>query len=157
TMKAEKPASNNTRAAAGSKVNTMKAEKPASNNSRAAAGSKVNTMKAEKPASNNSRAAAGSDINTMKAEKPSVNNTKNNTFEKGEKGNPEAKGERPSSSKFDADYCKGWKDGFSKAYSKGTKEKLESADIPRCENNGKCEGYKCGYEAGMKKAELMLR
>ena len=38
-----------------------------------------------------------------------------------------------------------------------TKEKLESTDIPRCENNGKCEGYKCGYEAGMKKAELMLR
>ena len=157
TMKAEKPASNNTRAAAGSRVNTMKAEKPASNNTRAAAGSKVNTMKAEKPASNNSRAAAGSKVNTMKAEKPSVNSTKNNTFEKGEKGNPEAKGERPSSSKFDADYCKGWKDGFSKAYSKGTKEKLESADIPRCENNGKCEGYKCGYEAGMKKAELMLR
>ena len=157
TMKAEKPASNNTRAAAGSRVNTMKAEKPASNNTRAAAGSKVNTMKAEKPASNNSRAAAGSGINTMKAEKPSANNTKNNTFEKGEKGNPEAKGERPSSSKFDADYCKGWKDGFSKAYSKGTKEKLESADIPRCEHNGKCEGYKCGYEAGMKKAELMLR
>ena len=157
TMKAEKPASNNTRAAAGSKVNTMKAEKPASNNSRAAAGSKVNTMKAEKPASNNSRAAAGSNVNTNKAEKPSINNTKNNTVvEKGEKGNSEAKGERPSS-KYDADYCKGWKDGFSKAYAKGTKEKLESSDIPRCENNGKCEGYKCGYEAGMNKAELMLR
>ena len=157
TMKAEKPASNNTRAASGSRVNTMKAEKPASNNSRAAAGSKVNTMKAEKPASNNSRAAAGSNVNTMKAEKPSINNTKNNTVvEKGEKGNSEAKGERPSS-KFDADYCKGWKDGFSKAYAKGTKEKLESSDIPRCENNGKCEGYKCGYEAGMNKAELMLR
>ena len=46
---------------------------------------------------------------------------------------------------------------FSKAYAKGTKEKLESSDIPRCENNGKCEGYKCGYEAGMNKAELMLR
>ena len=158
TIRPQKSAAgNSTRAAAGSRVNTMKAEKSASNNTRAAAGSRVNTMKAEKPASNNSRAAAGSDINTMKAEKPSVNNTKNNTFEKGEKGNPEAKGERPSSSKFDADYCKGWKDGFSKAYSKGTKEKLESADIPRCENNGKCEGYKCGYEAGMKKAELMLR
>ena len=114
-------------------------------------------MKAEKPASNNSRAAAGSNVNTMKAEKPSINNTKNNTVvEKGEKGNSEAKGERPSS-KFDADYCKGWKDGFSKAYAKGTKEKLESSDIPRCENNGKCEGYKCGYEAGMNKAELMLR
>ena len=64
--------------------------------------------------------------------------------------------ERPSS-KFDADYCKGWKDGFSRAYTKGTKEKLESSDIPRCENNGKCKGYKCGYEAGMKKAELILR
>jgi hypothetical protein len=156
SMKAEKPSSNNTRAAAGSKVNSMKAEKPSSNNTRAAAGSKVNTNKAEKPSSNNSRAAAGSNVNTNKAEKPSISNTKNNTVEKGEKGNPEAKGERPSS-KFDADYCKGWKDGFSKAYAKGSKEKLESSDIPRCENNGKCEGYKCGYEAGMKKAELILR
>ena len=158
TIRPQKSAAgNSTRAASGSRVNTMKAEKPASNNTRAASGSRVNTMKAEKPASNNSRAAAGSNVNTMKAEKPSINNTKNNTVvEKGEKGNSEAKGERPSS-KFDADYCKGWKDGFSKAYAKGTKEKLESSDIPRCENNGKCEGYKCGYEAGMNKAELMLR
>ena len=139
----------------GSGVNTVK---PVKGTSSSVAPSKTTTIRPQKSAAGNStRAAAGSRVNTMKAEKPSANNTKNNTFEKGEKGNPEAKGERPSSSKFDADYCKGWKDGFSKAYSKGTKEKLESADIPRCENNGKCEGYKCGYEAGMKKAELMLR
>jgi hypothetical protein len=153
-----KPIKGNSSSTAPSKTTTIRPQKSAAGNStRAASGSRVNTMKAEKPASNNTRAASGSNVNTMKAEKPSINNTKNNTVvEKGEKGNSEAKGERPSS-KFDADYCKGWKDGFSKAYAKGTKEKLESSDIPRCENNGKCEGYKCGYEAGMNKAELMLR
>ena len=150
-------AGSSTRAASGTKVNTNKAEKPVMNNSRAASGSKVNTNKAEKSNNSNTRAASGSKVNTNKAEKPVSNSTKNNTVvEKGEKGNSEAKGERPSS-KFDADYCKGWKDGFTKAYKKGTKEKLESSDIPRCESNGKCEGYKCGYEAGMEKAELILR
>ena len=157
TNKAEKPVMNNSRAASGSKVNTNKAEKSNNSNTRAASGSKVNTNKAEKSTNNDTRAASGSKVNTNKAEKPVSNSTKNNTVvEKGEKGNSEAKGERPSS-KFDADYCKGWKDGFTKAYKKGTKEKLESSDIPRCESNGKCEGYKCGYEAGMEKAELILR
>ena len=157
TNKAEKPVKNNSRAASGSKVNTNKAEKSNNSNTRAASGSKVNTNKAEKSTNNDTRAASGSKVNTNKAEKPVSNSTKNNTVvEKGEKGNSEAKGERPSS-KFDADYCKGWKDGFTKAYKKGTKEKLESSDIPRCESNGKCEGYKCGYEAGMEKAELILR
>jgi len=157
TNKAEKSNNSNTRAASGSKVNTNKAEKSNNSNTRAASGSKVNTNKAEKSTNNDTRAASGSKVNTNKAEKPVSNSTKNNTVvEKGEKGNSEAKGERPSS-KFDADYCKGWKDGFTKAYKKGTKEKLESSDIPRCESNGKCEGYKCGYEAGMEKAELILR
>ena len=157
TNKAEKSNNSNTRAASGSKVNTNKAEKSNNSNTRAASGSKVNTNKAEKSTNNDTRAASGSKVNTNKAEKPVSNSTKNNTVvEKSEKGNSEAKGERPSS-KFDADYCKGWKDGFTKAYKKGTKEKLESSDIPRCESNGKCEGYKCGYEAGMEKAELILR
>jgi len=53
-------------------------------------------------------------------------------------------------SDIDVDYCKGWNDGFSKASPK-------SKRIPNCENNGKCKGYKCGYEAGMKKAELLIK
>ena len=53
-------------------------------------------------------------------------------------------------SDIDVDYCKGWNDGFSKASPK-------SKRIPNCENNGKCKGYKCGYEAGMKKAELLMK
>jgi hypothetical protein len=50
---------------------------------------------------------------------------------------------------IDAEYCKGWNDGFSKAFPR-------SKSIPNCVNNGTCKGYKCGYEAGMKKAEMML-
>jgi hypothetical protein len=52
------------------------------------------------------------------------------------------------------DYCKGWKDGFSKAF---PKDKLKSTKIPNCETTGKCRDYKCGYEAGMKKAEMLLK
>jgi hypothetical protein len=53
-------------------------------------------------------------------------------------------------SDIDVEYCKGWNDGFSKAFPK-------SKRIPNCENNGKCKGYKCGYEAGMKKAESLMK
>ena len=53
---------------------------------------------------------------------------------------------------MDADYCKGWKDGFTKAIPEGKK-----ARVAKCEINGTCKGYKCGYEAGMKKAELMFK
>ena len=51
---------------------------------------------------------------------------------------------------IDFEYCKGWNDGFSKAFPK-------SKSIPNCENNGKCKGYKCGYEAGMLKAESLMK
>lgn len=51
------------------------------------------------------------------------------------------------------DYCKGWKDGITR---KITKEKLDAIGVPKCEYSPSgCNGYKCGYMAGMKKAELM--
>jgi hypothetical protein len=53
---------------------------------------------------------------------------------------------------MDVDYCKGWKDGFTKAIPEG-----KEARVAKCEINGTCKGYKCGYEAGMKKAELMFK
>tara|TARA_B100000768_G_scaffold159418_1_gene158459 strand:- start:5064 stop:5744 length:681 start_codon:yes stop_codon:yes gene_type:complete len=77
-----------------------------------------------------------------------------------DKKNPSAKLDSQSSAvvgdskspEMDADYCKGWKDGFSKAIPEGKK-----ARVAKCEINGTCKGYKCGYEAGMKKAELMFK
>ena len=56
--------------------------------------------------------------------------------------------------KADAEYCKGWNDGFSRAIQEA---KAERSRIPKCESNGTCKGYKCGYEAGMKKAEIMMK
>ena len=59
--------------------------------------------------------------------------------------------------KPDADYCKGWKEGYMKAFSKATGEKISSSDVPNCISRGECEGYKCGYAAGVKNAERKIR
>ena len=61
------------------------------------------------------------------------------------------------SPKADADYCKGWKEGYMKAFSKATGEKISSADVPNCVAQGDCEGYKCGYAAGVKNAERRIK
>ena len=61
------------------------------------------------------------------------------------------------SKKPDADYCKGWKEGYMKAFSKATGEKISSSDVPRCVAQGNCEGYKCGYAAGVKNAERRIK
>ena len=141
----------NNRAAASSAVNTSKAEKVSNN--RAAASSSVNTSKAEK--ATNNRAASSSAVNTSKAEKA----TNNRTYTNGEKGevsestmNTEIKTKKP-----DADYCKGWKEGYIKAFSKATGEKISSTDVPNCVAQGNCEGYKCGYAAGVKSAERRIK
>ena len=156
TSKAEKATNN--RAAASSSVNTSKAEK--ATNNRAASSSSVNTSKAEK--ATNNRAAASSSVNTSKAEKA----TNNRTYTKGEKGEVSEKDERKpaastmnneNGSKADADYCKGWKEGYMKAFSKATGEKISSADVPNCVAQGNCEGYKCGYAAGVKNAERRIK
>jgi hypothetical protein len=62
-----------------------------------------------------------------------------------------------NSKKPDADYCKGWKEGYIKAFSKATGEKISSADVPNCVAQGKCEGYKCGYAAGVRNAERRIK
>jgi hypothetical protein len=139
------PSSN--RAAASSKVNTSKAEKVSNN--RAAASSKVNTSKAEKVSNN--KAAASSSVNTSKAEKTTISKT-STKGEKGEVSETVIKSKKP-----DADYCKGWKEGYIKAYAKATGEKISSADVPNCVSQGDCEGYKCGYAAGVKNAEKRIK
>ena len=154
-IKAVAPSSNR---AASSSVNTNRPEK--ATNNRAAASSSVNTSKAEK--ATNNRAASSSSVNTSKAEKA----TNNRTYTKGEKGEVSEKDERKpaastmnneNGSKADADYCKGWKEGYMKAFSKATGEKISSADVPNCVAQGNCEGYKCGYAAGVKNAERRIK
>jgi hypothetical protein len=166
-VKPIKGSSTSSKAVTPSKTTPNRPQRAAAGTStRAASGSRVNTMKAEnvrekgKSPSAVNRAASGSRINTMKAEDVKEKGKSPSTINRTEKGNSEAKkegerSERPG--KYDADYCKGWKDGFTKAFTKVSKEGLENSDIPSCENNGKCEGYKCGYEAGMRKAEMMTR
>ena len=59
--------------------------------------------------------------------------------------------------KPDADYCKGWKEGYIKAFSKATGKKISSSDVPSCVVQGNCEGYKCGYAAGIRNAERRIK
>ena len=143
------PSSN--RAAASSNVNTARPEK--ATNNRAAASSAVNTSKAEKVSNN--RAASSSAVNTSKAEKA----TNNRTSTKGEKSEVSESGMNTeiNSKKPDADYCKGWKEGYIKAFSKATGEKISSTDVPNCVAQGDCEGYKCGYAAGVRNAERRIK
>ena len=146
-----------------SKVSPVKPAKPigpASN--RAAQSSKGASSKPEavtekqKPSKVNAR-------NFEKGENYDENKINNKTnSEKGEVNNfdekkPTTPNKEISSNKPDADYCKGWKEGYMKAFSKATGEKISSSDVPNCISRGECEGYKCGYAAGVKNAERKIR
>ena len=121
--------------------------------------SKTTPAKVQRVSSNTStRAASGSRVNTNKAENVTEKHKAPTMGSRGNKGNIEAKEERSERSKeFDSQYCKGWVDGYMKAYSKISKERLALSDVPKCEMTGKCEGYECGYKAGMMKAELKTK
>ena len=115
----------------------------------------VKPTKASRPVGTSSTRASQSAVGTVKEK---TNTPSKGVYkEKGEKNTmsnskasqPAVDG-RAAVDGIDAEYCKGWNDGFSKAFPK-------SKRIPNCENNGKCKGYKCGYEAGMKKAELLMK
>ena len=160
------PASN--RAAQSSKGASSRPEavtekqKPSKVNSRAAQSSKGASSKPEavtekqKPSKVNAR-------NFEKGENYDENKINNKTnSEKGEVNNfdekkPTTPNKEISSNKPDADYCKGWKEGYMKAFSKATGEKISSSDVPNCISRGECEGYKCGYAAGVKNAERKIR
>ena len=127
-------------------VNTMRPEKVKVNTNRAAQNSNE-TMRPEKVKVNTNRAAQTS-VETNRPEKVKVNNDRTST--------KEAKPLKEEFNKLSVDYCKGWKEGYIKAWSKAHKgEKLEF--VPNCETTGNCEGYKCGFKAGMKQAELNIR
>ena len=127
-------------------VNTMRPEKVKVNTNRAAQNSNE-TMRPEKVKVNTNRAAQTS-VETNRPEKVKVNNDRTST--------KETKPLKEEFNKLSVDYCKGWKEGYIKAWSKAHKgEKLEF--VPNCETTGNCEGYKCGFKAGMKQAELNIR
>ena len=164
----QKPSKVNSRAAQSSKGASSKPEavtekqKPSKVNARAAQSSKGASSKPEavtekqKPSKVNAR-------NFEKGENYDENKINNKTnSEKGEVNNfdekkPTTPNKEISSNKPDADYCKGWKEGYMKAFSKATGEKISSSDVPNCISRGECEGYKCGYAAGVKNAERKIR
>ena len=129
--------------------------------------SKVSPVKPAKPigpasnrAAQSSKGASSKPEAVTEKQKPSKVNARN--FEKGEVNNfdekkPTTPNKEISSNKPDADYCKGWKEGYMKAFSKATGEKISSSDVPNCISRGECEGYKCGYAAGVKNAERKIR
>ena len=118
----------------------------------------VNKEKGEKNTMSNSRASQSAAGGTLKEKtnKPSKGVNK----EKGEMNVSKAAASGtvldPSNEVFkaDAEYCKGWNDGFEKAF---PQDKRGEIRVPKCESNGTCKGYKCGYEAGMKKAEKLMK
>ena len=131
-----------------------------SNSNKVVSPSKTTPLaKPQRVSSNTStRAASGSRVNTNKAENVIEKHKAPTMGSRGNKGNIEAKEERSERSKeFDSQYCKGWVDGYMKAYSKISKERLALSDVPKCEMTGKCEGYECGHKAGMMKAELKTK
>ncbi|MEK9620161.1 MAG: hypothetical protein VW078_08710, partial [Flavobacteriales bacterium] len=171
--KGDKGSTVNTRAAAGTKPSnsekaTGKGDKGSTVNTRAAAGTKPSnsekaTGKGDKGSTVNTRAAAGTKpLNNEKATgKGDKGSSVNTRTEKASDSkvkdmepvmNSESKYKKP-----DSDFCKGWKEGYIKAYSKATGEKISSADVPNCVSQGDCEGYKCGYAAGVKNAERRIK
>ena len=111
----------------------------------------VKPTKASRPVGTSSTRASMTSDGTANKKNPAKLETKDNsrTISNSKVSQPAVDG-RAAVDGIDAEYCKGWNDGFSKAFPK-------SKRIPNCENNGKCKGYKCGYEAGMNKAELLMK
>ena len=66
---------------------------------------------------------------------------------------------KPSSVKPSSDnasnnaFCNGWRDGYIKEWN-AKSEEVVTPNVPPCEENPNLEGYKNGYKAGMKRAQL---
>ena len=173
TGKGDKGSTVNTRAAAGTRPSnnekaTGKGDKGSSVNTRAAAGTipsnnEKATGKGDKGSSVNTRAAAGTKPSnnekaTGKGDKGSTVNTRTEKVSDTKVKDLEpVMSSEVKYSKPDSDFCKGWKEGYIKAYAKATGEKISSADVPNCVSQGDCEGYKCGYAAGVKNAEKRIK
>ena len=105
----------------------------------------VNTMQKEQRDPSAARSAARP-VNTMEKEQrdPSAARNSSKTSAAGVEGG-------------DAEFCKGWKDGYIKGWNIDKDEFEKPNRIPECTGNPSCEGYKCGYKMGMKKAEIDRR
>ena len=57
------------------------------------------------------------------------------------------------SSSSDNAFCNGWRDGYIKEWN-AKSEEVVMPNVPPCEENPNLEGYKNGYKAGMKRAQL---
>ena len=68
------------------------------------------------------------------------------------KGNPMSV--KPSSENVSNNaFCNGWRDGYIKEWNAKSVE-VVTPKVPPCEQNPNLEGYKNGYKAGMKRAQL---
>ena len=59
----------------------------------------------------------------------------------------------PVGGEGDDAYCNGWRDGYIKEWNAKSNE-FVTPKVPPCEENANLEGYKNGYKAGMKRAQL---
>ena len=59
----------------------------------------------------------------------------------------------PVGGEGDDAYCNGWRDGYIKEWNAKSNE-FVTPKVPPCEENPNLEGYKNGYKAGMKRAQL---
>ena len=126
--------------------------------------SKVSPLKGVKPVGPSSNRAAASAVGTVNEKNPTKLETKgNNTISKSRAAASavgtvnEKNPAKFETKKPDADYCKGWKEGYMKAFAKATGEKISPNDVPNCVSQEDCEGYKCGYAAGVKNAEKRIK
>ena len=104
----------------------------------------VNTMDKEQRDPSATRSAARP-VNTMDKEQrdPSSARSSSKTSAAGVEGG-------------EAEFCKGWKDGYIKGWNIDKDEFEKPKRIPEC-NSKAGEGYKDGYKMGMKKAEIDRR
>ena len=59
----------------------------------------------------------------------------------------------PVGGEGDDAFCNGWRDGYIKEWNAKSNE-FVTPKVPPCEENANLEGYKNGYKAGMKRAQL---
>ena len=59
----------------------------------------------------------------------------------------------PVGGEGDDAFCNGWRDGYIKEWNAKSNE-FVTPKVPPCEENASLEGYKNGYKAGMKRAQL---
>ena len=96
-------------------------------------------MDAERPTSSPERGKAPQ--SQMEKEVPSKVSSRSTTVKS------------PIGGEGDDAFCNGWRDGYIKEWNAKSNE-FVTPKVPPCEENPNAEGYKNGYKAGMKRAQL---